>query len=323
MIKKGVFIWCCDLEKNTGEGILANKFIDDLKQYNKNCKFYIKKPSIKNKNIILKRFLFPFLGIMYLWKVYLEKKNKKVCYVNYLPIWNFLLFFLLPPKTILGPITGGSLFSKKPFINYFLRRFILNFFCILSFIIIKIRHRQLLFSTDLIQNSFFDNKKYYFNYVLKDLSVKKLKIKKKYDLIFYLRDHKNKNLNLQIQLAKTLSSKFKIITVGKKILKSNIKNFGYIPRSKLFKILKITKFAFLSPENPYSLFAIDSISSNTNVFFNKGNKLKSKAINGISYVNYNNFDELNKEVTKKLLKKFSFNIKLTNIKKKFSVYFKI
>ena len=162
----------------------------------------------------------------------------------------------------------------------------------------------MLFSTDLIKNSFFDNKKYYFNYVLKDLSFKKMKIKKKYDLIFYLRDHKNKNLNLQIQLAKTLSSKFKIITVGKKILKSNIKNFGYIPRSKLFKILKITKFAFLSPENPYSLFAIDSISSNTNVFFNKGNKLKSKAINGISYVNYNNFDELNKEVTKKLLKNF-------------------
>ena len=38
-------------------------------------------------------------------------KNKEICYINYLPLWNFLIFILLPPKTILGPVTGGKILS--------------------------------------------------------------------------------------------------------------------------------------------------------------------------------------------------------------------
>ena len=34
-------------------------------------------------------------------------------YLNYLPLWNFLIFILLPPKTLLGPITGGSQIQRK------------------------------------------------------------------------------------------------------------------------------------------------------------------------------------------------------------------
>ena len=33
-MKKIVYIWCCDKNHNSGEGILANKFIQDLKKYN-------------------------------------------------------------------------------------------------------------------------------------------------------------------------------------------------------------------------------------------------------------------------------------------------
>ena len=36
-------------------------------------------------------------------------KGNKICYINYLPIWNFLIFVVLPKKTILGPITGIDL----------------------------------------------------------------------------------------------------------------------------------------------------------------------------------------------------------------------
>ena len=50
------------------------------------------------------------------------KKNKTICYVNYLPLWNFLLFVFLPPNTLLGPITGGSLYNKNSLINYILKK---------------------------------------------------------------------------------------------------------------------------------------------------------------------------------------------------------
>ena len=131
MTKKQIFIWCCDLSKTTGEGILANKFINDLKLFNQKLKFNINKLS-KKKNILIKRFLNPLFGVIYLWKIFFTKKNKTICYVNYLPLWNFLLFVFLPPNTLLGPITGGSLYNKNSLINYILRKYILNLFNYIS-----------------------------------------------------------------------------------------------------------------------------------------------------------------------------------------------
>ena len=263
------------------------------------------------------------MGIFYLWKIYFKKKDNEICYVNYLPFWNFFLFFFLPPKTILGPVTGGSLFSKKPYVNYLLRNYILNFFYFLSYLIIKIKKKKLLFSTDLLKKKLNFDEKHKYNYVLKDLKIKKIKIKKKYDLIFYLHDHKNKNTDLQIRLAKKLCSDFKIITVGKKIKNPQIINLGYIPRKKLLKILNKTKFAFISPENLYSLFALDSICSNTNIFFNKYNDYKSQNIKGVYYLNYNNFNKLINQIKKQLSKKFLFRVKVVNLEKNFSSYLKI
>ncbi len=323
MFEKEIFIWCCDLNKNSGEGIVANKFINDLKLYNSNYKLKICSPENKKGNVLIERFVYPLIGLFYLWKIYLFTKNKKICYVNYLPFWNFVLFLLLPPKTILGPITGGSLFLKKPFTNYFVRKYLLNFLYYLSSLIIKIKGTNLLFSTDLLKNKFKKNNKHYFNYVLKDLKIKKIIHPKKYDLIFYLRDHKNKNIQLQINLANKLSKKFKIVTVGKNIQNFNIKNLGYIKREKLMKILKETKFAFLSPENLYSFFALDSINCNTNIFFNKYENYKKSAIKGIYFVRYEDTNKLYVEVKKQLMKKFVFIIKHKPYRKKFKNYFKL
>ena len=91
---------------------------------------------------------------------------------------------------------------------------------------------------------------------------------------------------MQIDLANKLSKKFKIITVGEKIPNPDIKNLGYIKRKNLLKILKKTKFAFLSPENLLSLFALDSIGCNTNIFFNNNKNYKTNNLKGIFYVNY-------------------------------------
>ena len=165
-MKKKIFIWCSDIQKNNGEGILANKYLNDLKKYNKNYIFYVKTLSLSKTKFlrgmfgnIADRFLFPFFGVLYLWFVFIFKHKKKICYVNYLPLWNFFLFMFLPPKTILGPITGGSKYLKKPYINYFLRKFVLNFFCLISVQVLKLRDNKLLFSTDLLRNKFINFKK--------------------------------------------------------------------------------------------------------------------------------------------------------------------
>ena len=323
MSKKKIFIWCCDLNKNSGEGIIANKFINDLQLNNSGHKLIIKYPENKSRNMLVERFIHPLRGLIYLWKIYIFYKNKNICYVNYLPFWNFILFLLLPPKTILGPITGGSLFNTRPIENYILRKYFLNTFNYLTALVTKIRGTKLLFSTDLLKNKIYTNKKNIFNYVLKDFKIKKIKTNKYYDLIFYLRAHKNKNIQMQIDLANKLSKKFKIITVGEKIPNPDIKNFGYIKRKNLLKILKKTKFTFLSPENLLSLFALDSISCNTNIFFNKNKNYKSNELKGIFYVDYEDKNKLNYRIEKQLVKKFIFKIKYKNSQKKFDNYFKL
>ena len=103
LIKKRLYIWACDYSKNTGEGLLARLFTREL-----NKKNIIK---INKKIYINHKYIAPFIGILFCWKNYLM--NRGVVYVNYLPLWNTLIFLFLPPNTILGPITGGAKYSKK------------------------------------------------------------------------------------------------------------------------------------------------------------------------------------------------------------------
>ena len=165
---------------------------------------------------IADRFIFPSLGILYLWFVYIFKEHKKICYVNYLPLWNFLLFLFLPPKTIMGPITGGSKYFKKPYLNYYLRHIVLNFFCMLSIQILKFRKNKLLFSTDLLKINLIILKKLNSIMFLKILNFVDKNQNRKFDIIFYLRPHKNKNTLLNINLANSLSEKFTVVTIGEK-----------------------------------------------------------------------------------------------------------
>ena len=69
-----------------------------------------------------------------------EVGYRPVVYLNYLPFWNFLLFALLPPTTILGPITGGAEYDKNQ-INI-LRRFLFPIFYKISEIFLIIRNNK-------------------------------------------------------------------------------------------------------------------------------------------------------------------------------------
>ena len=331
MKKKKLYIWFSDLRNDNGEGILGKKFLSDLKKYNKNIIFVVRKSSLENINFSINvlnslkdRFFLPLSGIIYLWFIYFFKSNKKLCYVNFLPLWNFLIFALLPPNTILGPITGGSKYLKKPIINYFLRKYVLNFFCYLSIKILNLRQIKLLFSTDLLKKKFKNSKKNKFNYVLNDLKYNDKNLSREIDIVFYLRSHKNKNTNIIINLANYLSNKYKVVTVGEKIKNKNIINMGKINQKKLYNILQKTKYSFLSAENIYSFFSLDCLSNGVHVFYHRSYSPLTSLKKNMTAVNYYRLDVVKKLLEKKLKKTFKKQKKIIfKSKQDFSDYFKL
>ena len=97
---KKIYFWSNDFQENSGEGILARNFVKLLKRKYTNYK-YINLNKLKKKDNIFYNYILPFWGIIKIWNYYL--KNKKVCYINYLPIWNFLIFLLSPNVSSISP----------------------------------------------------------------------------------------------------------------------------------------------------------------------------------------------------------------------------
>ena len=110
-----IYYWANNTKKNSGEGILALNFLSLLKKKYKNYSF-VKLNSFTHKESFFYNYILPFLGVFRLWKYHI--KGKKVCYINYLPIWNILILMILPKKTIFGPITGSNLKTNLIYIVF-------------------------------------------------------------------------------------------------------------------------------------------------------------------------------------------------------------
>ena len=290
MNKKTIFIWTCDYSETTGEGKLARLFIKKInftKTYN--CK-------INQKATSSSRYMSSIVGIFYCWLKYLG--NKKVCYLNYLPLWNFFIFIFLPPKTIIGPITGGANFTKTNKINYFIRGIIFPLFYKISEFFINLRFRKdIIFSTDLLKKYLSQKtiKKSKFNFIL-NIFQRKKKIKKKIDLLIYYRKHKNKEMFFPYNLIKTLvKNKFNIIIIGDKLNISKVKNLGIVSAKKVSKLQSIAKYTIASGENLYSFFIIECLANNVQVIINNHYKNKTKFYkNKFVKINYEKLNNLKK-----------------------------
>ena len=337
------FIWACDLEKFRGEGVLAWSFIDKLIYFTKkknnfyeiasfkklffvkNKKFLCKKNIVTSKLNFSLKYILPYYGILKCWFKYFRGYN--ICYVNYLPLWNFLIFILLPPKTIYGPITGGYFFDKNKNITNYIRKYLFPFFFKLSLCLIN-KKRILLFSTDLL-SKFINNKKFknvLFNFVLINyIPSKKKNSKKIYDLIVYYRIHKNKSNYEIVNLIRNLLIKnFKIVVVGDKLKLKGIINKTNLSKNELSKIIKKSKFALNSGENSLSLFMFDCISNGTKIFVNKRTLSKILKLNKLVIpVNFDNPKIFTKVVKKNITQnklKFSKSKKLLYLKKKINFH---
>ena len=259
-------MWTCDYSENTGEGKLARIFLEHLK---------IKKNNIIKvsaaSGILNFKYLSPFIGILYCWKHYLT--NKRVGYINYLPLWNFFLFILLPPKTILGPITGGANFSNDKDLNYFIRKFVFPILYNISQYFLSIRLKEIIFSTDLLKK-YLSKKiksKSKFNFIIENLFFPKKHLKNKdIDFLFYYRKHKNKINFFPYKFIKMLAHEgYKISVIGDKLDIKKIKNYGFLKNKMVNKLQSRARFTITTGENIYSIFTVECLSNGVKILINK------------------------------------------------------
>jgi len=265
-----IYFWASDYSEISGEGILARMFVKKLLKINKdirmvNIKSNLIKKTKKNKkelhNTVLHKYVGPVIGIIKLWGYFLM--GCKTCYINYLPLWNFLVFILVPPKCILGPITGTIEPQKK-----FLFK---NFFEKISLIIIRLKFKKILFSNNFYKDKF---KSAHHNFIIDNLKFTFLsKRKYQFDFIFYNRiSHNSKNTFFINLINELIKKKFRIVIVGDYLNILGVKNLGYLRKKKLIKYMKITKCAVGNRENLYSFFIQDCLKNNLIVFYNNSFK---------------------------------------------------
>ena len=272
--KEKIYIWASDTSIYSGEGNLAKKYIFYLKK--KYQVIYIKN-IFKNKKEFKHKYIEPFYGILVLWAKFL--KGNKTCYVNYLPMWNFLLFLILPPKTLIGPITGGAHNVSNSILNFHIRTFLFPVFYFITNIIFLFRFKKLIFATELLKRNIFKKtiEKSLFNFVYLFFKLKKKKNKKKKQVIIYYKSHLNKNykdINQIIYNKYFISNNYKFIVVGEKLNHPNVKNKNFISKSSLDRMLNDSEFAYGSKENYLSLFSIQAINNNTKLIYGSSKKEK-------------------------------------------------
>jgi hypothetical protein len=334
--KHTTYIWSCEFDKSSGEGLLAYEFVKYYSKFNINSKIILETPYLKyfilkgkivKKTNLKKNFFFcykyftPFIGVTKIIRH--NYIANSVIYLNYLPIWNFLLFMLLPAKTILGPITGSDAKNNINSIKQIVRYILLPLFIFFSKKIIKKKFRNIIFSTNLIKKINLIH--YIKNFSLIYLSSKnnRRKVFKDIDLVYYFRHHSNKFLKEEIYLLhKLIKLKFKILFCGDSLnefSKLNINSLGYVSEAKLSTLLDRCKFVIAPLENPHSFFVQKSILSNVHIIFRKS---QMKFIKNI-YKSYSVIDFDNKNILHSTIKVLAKDVRATKLRNKSNICKKI
>jgi hypothetical protein len=291
-----IFCWGCDDATNRGEGQLLYKYIsENLRNFD-----LIKITNIKNSRILkhdfkinevdnfstslklsfIESYISPFIGVMYLWYKYIS--GKKVCYVNFLPLWNILLFLLLPPGTKLGPITGSVYKGKVTNLESFVRRYIIPILYLISGkVIINLRKGNFIFSTSLLINYLSPKvrARSSFDYIFKNIAIKSYNKHRDIDLLVYNRNYFNKsNIFFSEVITNLQKNNFKVYYFGDEIATPGNNYKKIINNSEVQEYLNRTKFTLISNENFFSMFTLEAIKNNVNLIYNKDHKITNKWI---------------------------------------------
>lgn len=260
-------IWCSDLNKNSGEGELANKFLNYYFKNKKVIKINFSKP------FFLSKYIYSYIAIIILWYYYI--KGFKTVYVNYLPLWNTIIYLFAPPRTIFGPITGSIQVNKINNSKALIRYLIFPILYRLSLKVLDFREKKILFASNILKKFVNKNlsKKVEYNFVLRNIKTTKFKFKKKYDLIIYYNNHENKFFRHHTKyIEKLAKQKKKIIVLGDKINTYGVKQLKKVSKRKMVNLIKQSRYALSGDDNLLSLFNIECIKYNLKILSNS--KLK-------------------------------------------------
>ena len=316
-----IFVWCCDISRNRGEGKLALEFIKEKislefeSVYIKNNFLFfdyknIDKVSIKNQlNLnFAESYISPFFGILYLWYKFIL--GKKTCYLNFLPLWNSFLILLLPPGTIFGPITGSKHKGNIKNAKSLIRKYIIPTLYKINIYFLKFRSGQKYFSTSILKDycSPKEINKYNFSFIMSNKPKKEINKKineKKIDFTLYFREYDTKSNQLFKKIFEffELNEKYVFKCLGSKISKTSQNDLGYISNYEVNAILNDTKYSIISEENIESFFSRECIANDVIIFCDMSQK-NILDYKNIVYIDFYNHDEALRVIKKNLDLKF-------------------
>lgn len=228
--------------------------------------------------------------------------KKKIFFINYLPLWNFLIFALCPPNTHFGPITGSIYRGSIKNFDGFLRKYLMPFFFKFSLFFLKIRGQNLLFSTENLKEVVEKKikKKTFYNFYLDDFNFKNnLENKNRdIDLIVYYRNYNTKNSSFLKKVILNISKSMKVYLVGDILHIKNVTNLGNIENNELLKYISRSKASLISAENFSSLFARDCMQNNLIIFHDYKDLIPSIFRNYTDIIKPINYDDVDGSIVK-------------------------
>jgi len=281
-MKNDIYYWSSESSKESGEGQLSILFLKILKKKFKKKKF-LQLNNFKYKTNFFYKYILPFYGVLKIW--FYHFKGHKTIYVNYLPLWNFFIFLLIPKKCLIGPITGTNYINQEAdLFQKIIRKFFFPIFFYISLKILNYQNRYVIFSNN--NFLYLKNKiKSIHNFQILHFKKNKKKIKKNIDIFIYLRSHSNKNSEKIEKIINYLkNSKYKIFVVGKTFFGKNIKSTKYLKNEKLNYFLKKSKLVLLSSEILFTFFCLEALSSNSKVVFFRNFNNEEKFLDKDTYV---------------------------------------
>ena len=274
-------VLACDFRNSGGEGVLAREYIKNLSKDKSDIIFKVISPSLITKvfsgNIIdekktndhvnYKSFYHKYLlPIIYIFKTNIKFRKEKVIYLNYLPLWNFLIFLFKSKNTELGLVVSTENNIKLNFsMNNLLRIILLPLLEKISIFIIKqrgisnltcatpISYQKLKNSNIIVRDGFF----------LPNIDLSQIaKTKKKYNFCIYFRNHPTRYPSETISIINKLADKYKIAVIGEfynDLSNDNIFVFNNLDRYQSLNILNISSTFINIGDNGYSLMSREAI----------------------------------------------------------------
>ena len=284
-------IVACDFQETSGEGRLARGFLDILgiNIHDSKVVTYVEDHKSAEKcgdwsalhGIF--RYLAPYL---WLWKTLRSPENrhyKEMVVLNYLPIWNFITFLVVPSFAKLAPITGSPPVNLKHIhaskiskLRYFiLRNVIMVMLSFLSASIIRLRNLQVLPATPFVSKYLHSEQSRYLfvSAVVKAAtSSQKNKRKKIYDLIAYTNEHSLKNNDLLLKILR-LNSHGRLNValiargeVAKKFSDQSCKLFEELSNEEVIQLIQGSKAALICSLEGAGFFANEAAIHGLKIF---------------------------------------------------------